>query len=112
VAHQKHRPQRRLDNRSADYFPTRPEQQYRPGEDNRPAEDYERPRRGWLSRLADQFQDEINMAKGIAVGAVLQEVSKEVQKSVPNFASHIEKIVDSIQEKVKAGSPSKADKTF
>ena len=57
-------------------------------------------RRHAETRFFDQFQDEVDQVKGIALGWVLGLVSDSVKDNLPQYASEIDRVRDSVTAKL------------
>jgi len=53
----------------------------------------------WVKNIAHEFDDEIKMAKGMAVGALLGNVMKFAEEKAPQFSPYIRPLVDSVKGK-------------
>lgn len=58
-----------------------------------------------MSRLFSQFDDEIQMVKGIAAGAVLHKVSEFAEKQFPDLKPKIDEVIKSAEAKIAAKRP-------
>jgi hypothetical protein len=59
---------------------------------------------GFMSKLLDQFSDEIDKLKGVAVGATMGVVRDVVKRQMPQFAEHIDEVMNSATVKL-GGEP-------
>jgi ElaB/YqjD/DUF883 family membrane-anchored ribosome-binding protein len=60
--------------------------------------------KGFLGHLLEQFDDEIQKVKGIAIGAVMASLRDMAKQSLPNLAPQIDEVMTSFTRKV-GGEP-------
>jgi ElaB/YqjD/DUF883 family membrane-anchored ribosome-binding protein len=57
---------------------------------------------GLFSKLAETFSDEIQMVKGMALGAAIDSIRGVAKEAMPNFGEKIDRVLDSAMTKVGA----------